>query len=50
VPEAVEQLEELRADLASGAWQMRHNDLLTRAELDIGYRLVVAYLPGARTA
>lgn len=50
VPEAVKQLEGLRADLASGAWQVRHDALLTRVELDIGYRLVVACLPGAYTA
>lgn len=32
----------LRADLADGTWQRRNADLLGRAELDIGYRLVVA--------
>ena len=35
-------LERLRADLASGAWTERYADLLTRQELDVGYRLVVA--------
>jgi SAM-dependent methyltransferase len=32
----------LRADLASGAWNRRHRDLLTQTEIDAGYRLVVA--------
>ncbi len=32
----------LAADLASGRWQARHGGLLTRGELDLGYRLVVA--------
>ena len=32
----------LAADLASGRWQERHGDLAARAELDLGYRLVVA--------
>jgi SAM-dependent methyltransferase len=32
----------LRADLASGAWHRRHGAILARAELDLGYRLVVA--------
>jgi SAM-dependent methyltransferase len=32
----------LRADLASGAWDARHGHLRTRAELDVGYRLIVA--------
>lgn len=41
-------LERLAADLASGAWQARHRDLLTRSELDLGYRLVVAELDGSR--
>jgi len=30
----------LAADLASGRWQDRHADLLTRTELDLGYRIV----------
>ncbi|MFW3169332.1 class I SAM-dependent methyltransferase [Geodermatophilus sp. CPCC 206100] len=38
-------LEELARDLRSGAWQRRHADLLDRAELDAGYRLVVTDLP-----
>jgi SAM-dependent methyltransferase len=32
----------LRADLASGAWERRHADLLGRDELDLGYRLLIA--------
>jgi SAM-dependent methyltransferase len=32
----------LRDDLMSGAWEQRHANLLDRADLDIGYRLVVA--------
>ena len=30
------------ADLESGAWHERHADLLARAEMDLGYRLLVA--------
>jgi SAM-dependent methyltransferase len=32
----------LRADLESGAWELRHGDLLARDELDLGYRLLIA--------
>ena len=32
----------LASDLESGAWEARHGDLLTRDELDLGYRLIVA--------
>jgi SAM-dependent methyltransferase len=32
----------LAADLADGTWSARHGELLTRSEMDIGYRLVVA--------
>jgi methyltransferase family protein len=32
----------LRADLESGAWERRNRDLLDRAELDIGLRLLIA--------
>jgi SAM-dependent methyltransferase len=35
-------LERLRNDLDSGAWRRRYGGLLSREELDIGYRLVVA--------
>jgi SAM-dependent methyltransferase len=31
----------LREDLADGSWARRHQDLLGRSELDLGYRLVV---------
>ena len=34
--------EHLRADLESGAWDARHGHLRTQAELDVGYRLIVA--------
>lgn len=36
-----EGLDRLRSDLASGAWQHRHADILQESELDLGYRLVV---------
>jgi Methyltransferase domain len=32
----------LREDLASGAWERRHADLLDRTELDLGYYVVVS--------
>jgi SAM-dependent methyltransferase len=35
-------LARLRHDLADGTWARRHGHLLDRAELDLGYRLVVA--------
>jgi SAM-dependent methyltransferase len=35
-------LERLRNDVDSGAWRRRYGGLLSRKELDIGYRLVVA--------
>jgi SAM-dependent methyltransferase len=35
-------LERLRNDVDSGAWRRRYGGLLSREELDIGYRLVVA--------
>jgi SAM-dependent methyltransferase len=34
-------LARLRADLADGTWRRRHGDLLERADLDLGYRLVI---------
>ena len=34
-------MEQLRADLASGAWDERHGDLRNLPELDLGYRLLV---------
>ncbi|HEX4375899.1 MAG TPA: class I SAM-dependent methyltransferase [Steroidobacteraceae bacterium] len=36
------QLERLRRDLEDGAWLRRHGQLLSRSELDLGYRLVIA--------
>lgn len=35
-------IERLRADLATGEWDRRHGELRTLAEIDLGYRLVVA--------
>jgi SAM-dependent methyltransferase len=35
-------LERLAQDLASGAWERSHGSLLQRAELQLGYRLVLA--------
>jgi SAM-dependent methyltransferase len=32
----------LAADLGDGTWRSRHGELLTRTELDVGYRLIVA--------
>jgi hypothetical protein len=34
----------LAADLSSGRWRERYGDLLSRPELDLGYRLVTAGL------
>jgi len=39
-------LARLRNDLDSGAWRRRYGGLLSREELDVGYRLVVAELGG----
>ncbi|WP_183657433.1 class I SAM-dependent methyltransferase [Prauserella isguenensis] len=38
-------VERLREDLASGRWYERHSDLLTREELDVGFRLVTRGRP-----
>ena len=35
-------LERLRRDLEDGTWARRYGDLLDRAEIDLGYRIVVA--------
>ena len=43
-------LAQLRADLASGAWEERHGGLCMAEALDAGYRVVVAHLSGARVA
>jgi SAM-dependent methyltransferase len=37
-------LSQLSADLASGAWDRRHRNLLDKDQLDLGYRLLVAEL------
>jgi SAM-dependent methyltransferase len=37
----------LRNDLDSGAWRRRNGGLLSREELDLGYRLLVAKPPGS---
>ncbi len=31
----------LRSDLANGAWQQRHADIMRESELDLGYRLLI---------
>jgi len=36
------ELNKLREDLESGAWQRRYSDILNIGELDLGYRLIVA--------
>jgi SAM-dependent methyltransferase len=35
-------MRDLERDLADGSWQARHADLATRADLDLGYRLIIA--------
>jgi SAM-dependent methyltransferase len=35
-------IERLRMDLERGAWRAKHEDLLGRAQMDYGYRLVIA--------
>ncbi|MER7985286.1 class I SAM-dependent methyltransferase [Streptomyces noursei] len=40
----------LRTDLASGAWQRRHADLLDREAVDFGYRLLIAGRDASDTA
>lgn len=35
-------LNRLDADIDSGRWQCKYSDLITKAELDLGYRLIVA--------
>jgi SAM-dependent methyltransferase len=35
-------LERLRRDLADRTWERRYADLLTRTEIDLGYRIVIA--------
>jgi hypothetical protein len=44
-PEEVEAgLTRLRADIDSGAWSRQHRDLEQLEELDLGYRMLTAYL------
>ena len=38
-------VQQLRADLESGAWQQRNEDVLALDEYDGGYRLVIAGPP-----
>jgi SAM-dependent methyltransferase len=38
----LEGLERLRRDLGDGTWTRRHGDVLTRSEIDLGYRIVIA--------
>jgi hypothetical protein len=38
-------LDRLAADLASGRWHERHQDLLRHDEYDLGYRLLIAQRP-----
>ena len=38
-------LERLRRDLDDGTWARRHGALRERAEIDLGYRLVIAHHP-----
>jgi hypothetical protein len=35
-------IEQLRADLASGAWEARNQHILSQADMDLGYRLLIA--------
>jgi hypothetical protein len=37
----------LARDLRSGAWERRFGELRTRESLDVGYRLLIADVPGA---
>jgi len=44
LPDVDAGLSRLRSDLADGTWERRHGHLLSRTELDLGYRLVVVNL------
>jgi SAM-dependent methyltransferase len=44
LPEVESGLLRLRRDLDDGTWRHRHENVLERTELDLGYRLVVARL------
>ena len=41
-------LEQLRDDLASGAWERRYGHLLENDALDLGYRIIIAHLTSHR--
>jgi SAM-dependent methyltransferase len=43
-------LDRLGRDLADGTWERRHGHVMSRTEMDLGYRLVVADLRGGGTA
>ena len=38
-------LARLAEDLASGAWMHEHGRVMEREEIDLGYRLIVAWVP-----
>jgi SAM-dependent methyltransferase len=42
LPDAEPGLTRLRNDLEDGTWARRHAPLLTRSELDLGYRLIIS--------
>lgn len=44
-PALREGLSRLRADLASGEWDRKHQHLVNNQELDLGYRVLIAELP-----
>jgi SAM-dependent methyltransferase len=46
--DSVAGVERLRHDLETGVWERRNRHLLSLAELDIGYRIVVAQCRGAQ--
>ena len=43
-------LDRLGRDLADGTWERRHGHVMSRTEMDLGYRLVIADLRGGGTA
>ena len=45
LPDAEPGLARLRSDLEDGTWTRRHGALLTRSDLDLGYRLIVTSNP-----
>src|SRR5262245_59801008 len=42
IPDVTQGLTRLRGDLEDGTWARRHARIMTRSELDLGYRLVIA--------